>query len=236
MNTRQKNILKSIVSEYQATGQPVASQVLVKKYNFDLSPATIRSEMLELDKEGMLEQPYHSAGRIPTTSAYRMLVDEMMQGQDIHLKDGEKIRRKIMEFEPENLIASEMAKILAEFSHNLGLSASLAKDLDFHEAGFSSLLDDEELARPQSVADILHGFDALEKELGDLFGETRADIEVFIGEENPIKNFKCCSLVLGGYESPKDKGFIGILGPKRMDYERNIFLVDEFKKLMKNLN
>lgn len=235
MNNRQQQILEAIIGEYQKTGQPVASQVLVKKYNFDLSPATIRSEMLALDEEGLLKQPHHSAGRLPTTKAYRQFVNEILDEKEFRIKDDWQIKRKISQFDKSRILSAQIAQVLADLSHNLGLSGSLGKFLDFHEAGFSSLLTEEEFCEPQGLTDILKGFDTLEKEFMQLFDGINKDVEVFVGEENPIDDFWNCSLVISGYESKQEEGFIGILGPKRMNYERNIFLVEEVKKLIEKI-
>ncbi|OIO47933.1 MAG: hypothetical protein AUJ32_01740 [Parcubacteria group bacterium CG1_02_40_82] len=235
MDTRQQNILEFIIKEYQMTGEPVASQVLVEKYHFDLSPATIRSEMLKLDEDGLLMQPHTSAGRVPTTKAYRLFVNKLLGKKELHLKDEERIRKDLRKFDDNDIFSRQMAQILADFSHNLGFSGFLGEESDFHEAGFSSLLKDIELCQPQSVADILRGFDYFGKKINNLFSRLDEEMEIFIGEENPIEDFKKCSLVISNYEKKDRKGFIGILGPKRMNYVRNIFLVQEAKKMIEDI-
>jgi heat-inducible transcriptional repressor len=212
----------------------VASAILVDKYNLKLSPATIRSEMLALDKEGLLIQPHHSAGRIPTTLAYRLFVDQLMVHKEIHPKNEEQIKQGLRKFDEDEIFSHQVAQVLADFSHNLGLSGFFGESIDFHEAGLSSLLDDLELCQPQSLADILRGFDYFQKSIEDMFRRLDSETEVFIGEENPIKDFKKCSLVISNYKKQGRRGFIGILGPKRMNYARNIFLVNETKKIIEN--
>ncbi len=233
MDNRQQQILEAIVKEYQKTGQPVASGVLVKKYGFGLSPATMRSQMLVLDKEGFLEQPHTSAGRVPTTKAYRFFVDKLLEKQNGDSVNSEKIKRNLQKFDQGKDFSYSIAQFLAEFSNNLGLSGSFGEETDFHEAGLSSLLEDEELRQPASIGNILRGFDILEKEFADLFDELNQDIEVFIGEENPIDDFRECSLIVSRYEFNNETGFLGILGPKRMNYAKNILLVEETKKVLK---
>ncbi len=232
MDNRQQQILEAIVKEYQKTGQPVASGVLAKKYGFGLSPATMRSQMLALDKEGFLEQPYTSAGRIPTTKAYRLFVDQLLEKQGANFVNTEKVKRDMEKFDQDKDLSYNLAQFLAEFSKNLGLSGSFGREVDFHEAGLSSLLDDQELSQPANIGNILRGFDILEKEFADLFNELNQDIEVFIGEENPIGDFKECSLIVSRYEFDNGAGFLGILGPKRMNYAKNISLVEETKKAL----
>ncbi|OGZ34247.1 MAG: hypothetical protein A2174_03545 [Candidatus Portnoybacteria bacterium RBG_13_41_18] len=233
MNSRQKNILGAIMKEYQKTGQPVASGVLVENYEFDLSPATIRAEMLALDDQGLLEQPHHSAGRVPTTKAYRLFVNEILNAQNLEINDGKRIRKNLAQIDREKLFSRDMAQILADFSHNLGLSGFFGEDSDFHEAGLSSLFESIEDEEPKIFMEILRGFDTLEKRFDYVFDELEEEVKVFIGEENPIDDFKKLSLVISGYEFDGQKGFLGILGPKRMNYARNIFLVEETKKVLK---
>lgn len=77
MDSRKLRILSAIVDEYIVTGEPVGSKAIVKHIN--ASSATIRNEMAELEKQGYLEQPHTSAGRIPTYKGYRLYVDMLMQ-------------------------------------------------------------------------------------------------------------------------------------------------------------
>lgn len=219
--------MEAIIREYQKTGQPVASQVLAGKY-FNFSPATIRGEMLALDKEGMLVQPHHSAGRIPTTRAYRFFVNKLLNEPEEKYEEKENLKKRIAHIDP---FSRQLAAILADFSHHLGLAGSF--DGDFHEAGLSSLFEDEELSHPDALEEILRGFDTIEKKYETLFENIDEEIEIFIGEENPIKDFSCCAMILSGYCRNGERGFLGILGPKRMNYEKNISLLEEIKK---NLN
>ncbi|MCX6013877.1 MAG: hypothetical protein NTV30_10865, partial [Chloroflexi bacterium] len=66
LSKRREDILKIIVRDYVDTAIPVASEHIVRKYPIKISSATIRNEMMSLEEEGYLSQPYHSAGRIPS--------------------------------------------------------------------------------------------------------------------------------------------------------------------------
>lgn len=79
LNERKLRILKSIIDEYIDHGEPVGSKYLMQHGNFSLSPATIRNEMSDLEDMGYLDKPHASAGRIPSTGAYRLYVDELMR-------------------------------------------------------------------------------------------------------------------------------------------------------------
>lgn len=77
MDDRKLRILAAVVDEYIVTGEPVGSKAIMKYIN--ASSATIRNEMAELEKQGYLEQPHTSAGRVPTYSGYRLYVDRLMK-------------------------------------------------------------------------------------------------------------------------------------------------------------
>ena len=78
LTARQQQILKIIISEYIQTGTPIGSKSLVKKYQLDISSATVRNEMSTLEELGYLMQPHTSAGRIPTETGYRYFVERLM--------------------------------------------------------------------------------------------------------------------------------------------------------------
>jgi heat-inducible transcriptional repressor len=76
---RQGEILRLVVEEYVATGQPVASKALVEHAGLDVSPSTVRSELAELERQGLLMHPHTSAGRVPTDHGYRFFADRLLE-------------------------------------------------------------------------------------------------------------------------------------------------------------
>src|SRR3989344_741838 len=83
MTNRQAQLLKLVIDEYIATAEPVSSKLIEESGVFDVSSATIRSEMNELERLGLLEQPHTSAGRIPSDKAYRFYVDNLVKAGKI---------------------------------------------------------------------------------------------------------------------------------------------------------
>ena len=79
LNDREREILKSIIKFYIADGKPVGSRFISRKRRSDLSPATIRNIMADLEEAGYLAQPHTSAGRIPTDKGYRFYVDNLLE-------------------------------------------------------------------------------------------------------------------------------------------------------------
>lgn len=229
MKERQRQILNAVVEEYQKTGQPVASAILTKRYEFDFSPATVRAEMLELDEKGFLEQPHTSAGRVPTDKALRFFVEEL--GEE-NLKQGEKeqIWQRMEQFHRESI--REIAQFLAECTRSFGISASLGESADFHGAGWRWLAEEPEFADDNFI-NILKKFDSMEEDFDRFFGDLDERVEIFIGQENPIKYLRQCSLMLTAIENGKSKKILGVLGPKRMNYQKNKFVLEETRKRLR---
>jgi heat-inducible transcriptional repressor len=89
LNERKVRILEAIINDYIATGEPIGSRSIAKKYDLGISSATIRNEMSDLEDMGLIVQPHTSAGRIPSEKGYRLYVDELMKpgelsGDDIN--------------------------------------------------------------------------------------------------------------------------------------------------------
>lgn len=88
---RARSILYSVVTEFIATGEPVGSRTLVKKYGFDLSAATIRNVLADLEDAGYLAQPHTSAGRVPTEKAFRLFIDALMRVRQLSEDEAHRI-------------------------------------------------------------------------------------------------------------------------------------------------
>jgi heat-inducible transcriptional repressor len=225
MQERQKKILKAVVKEYQKTGQPVSSECLARHWHFDFSPATVRAEMLVLDESGFLEQPHTSAGRLPTDKAFRFFVEEIA-GEDINQSEKREVWQRLDKFQEES--TKEMAQLLADCSNSLGFSGIFGQASDFHGAGFKWLADESEFEE-DGFKNILKYFDSLEDDFNRFFRDIE-EVEVFIGRENPIKYLRNCSLMVAGFEKEDGHGVMGILGPKRMNYQKNKFVLKEARK------
>jgi len=94
LNERKKKILQVLIHQYIRTAQPVGSRTLAENYGLDLSSATIRNYLADLEEEGYLTHPYTSAGRIPTDKGYRFYVDSLIEIQHLVLREEERIRRE----------------------------------------------------------------------------------------------------------------------------------------------
>ncbi|MGI6065132.1 MAG: heat-inducible transcriptional repressor HrcA [Bacillota bacterium] len=84
IDERKKQVLHAIVKDYVSTAEPVGSRTIAKKYDLGVSSATIRNEMSDLEEMGLIEQPYTSAGRIPSDKGYRFYVDYLMEKEELN--------------------------------------------------------------------------------------------------------------------------------------------------------
>ncbi len=129
ISTRKLAILKAIIDDYITTGIPVGSRTISKKPGMDISSATIRNEMSDLEELGFLEQPHTSAGRIPSDAAYRLYVDRLMRLARVNPQEASKIREyfNIKMGQIEDVI-EKTAEVLSETTEQI--SMVLAPQID----------------------------------------------------------------------------------------------------------
>ena len=109
LSDRKRRILKAIVDEYIENAEPVGSKIIAARSRLDVSSATIRNEMSELEALGYLEQPHISAGRVPSTAGYRLYVNELMQTPTLTVTEAEAINSALKSQ------MLELEKMLREF-------------------------------------------------------------------------------------------------------------------------
>lgn len=116
LSGRRRAVLYALMTEFIASGEPVGSRTLTKKYGFDLSPATIRNELKDLEDEGFLTQPHTSAGRVPTERAFRLFIDALMRVREIPSQDAARIRELFDTVQPGEDLLRETTKLLSDLS------------------------------------------------------------------------------------------------------------------------
>ena len=119
LDDRARLLLKALVERYIAEGQPVGSRTLSRASGIDLSPATIRNVMSDLEELGLIVSPHTSAGRIPTARGYRLFVDTMLTTQRDPLPAAGHLAR-IAPDQPQKVISSA-AHMLSSLSHFVGV-------------------------------------------------------------------------------------------------------------------
>lgn len=224
ISKRKKTILRTIIKEYVKNAQPVSSGMLVAKYKLDVSPATVRNDMAELEEEGYIFQPHTSAGRVPTELAYELELEAIRDESQKSLKDTEiELLENLFSYEEAG--AKQTAKAIAELSSGAVFWAFHKNDLYY--TGLSNLFAQPEFKQSDTVYDVSVIIDHLEEIIDDVFEKIIDGEQVMIGSANPFGNF--LSTVLVKYKKDKKSGIFGIMGPTRMDYAKNLALVNFIK-------
>lgn len=142
LDDRSRTLLKTLVERYIADGQPVGSRTLSRASGLDLSPATIRNVMADLEELGLIASPHTSAGRIPTPRGYRLFVDTMLTSRAL---DPQTIapelaaaRDQLHPDQPQRVIA-QAASLLSNLSHFVGVVTAPRKAGVFHHIEFVRL-------------------------------------------------------------------------------------------------
>ena len=225
LDQRKKIILETVIKEHIKTGQPVGSEILVEKYKLNISPATVRNEMVELEKEGFIRQPYTSAGRVPTEEAYQLYLE------NLSYKKLSKTETNLLESILKNKEESDlkqMAKALAKISDNAVFLAINKNNLYY--TGISNLLHQPEFTQSNLIYDISKVIDHLDEIIDDIFDEIKNGTQILIGTKNPFGSF--CSTILLKYKLKDNTGMFGLIGPLRMDYGRNLALINYLGNLI----
>ena len=337
LDERKKKILKAIIQTYLETGEPVGSRTISKYTDLNLSSATIRNEMSDLEELGYILQPHTSAGRIPSDAGYRLYVDELMREKEQEVSEikelmiertdkMEKVLKQVVKVlasntnyatmitgptyhrnklkfiqlskvaemqllavlviegnivknhmitlqEPMdddtvlklNLLLNTQLNGLTIEEINLGMITKMKEQAGIHSAVVGSVIDavanaiavddDEveiytsgttnifkypELADTSKASELISAFEE-KQELVDLVKDTmnseeNTGIQVYIGNETPVKTMKDCSVVRGTYDLGEGmQGTIGIIGPKRMDYENVVNNLKTLKTQLDNI-
>ncbi|MDP3762726.1 MAG: hypothetical protein Q8Q97_01460 [bacterium] len=219
---REENILGFIIRDYIREASPVSSGRVAEDLKPEVSPATIRNVMLELGREGYLEQPHTSAGRVPTDKAYRYFVDFLME-----------YREPAHGFtSAEDFFSERFSRV---FSEEFGLFTGLAnfgRHARVFGFGLEKVLKEPEFEDHGLSLELANLADNLDKFAENVFEKAREfRPEVFIGGENPYKKARDLSAAALKFKSGKHGGcLIFSVGPKRMNYEKISSLLDFISK------
>lgn len=225
MTERQRAILATIIEQYAEIAAPVGSVTLAKL--FGVSSATIRSEMAKLEDMGFIEAPHTSAGRIPTDKGYRFYVNGITDATMTELPSGVDRSARAIEAhvnshitKADNAIRSAVNS-LVELTGNMGF-ATIGSELYMN--GISTLFSQPEFVEGEHVRAVAKLIDNIEPWLHE--ARPNEPLNVFIGSENPIGKSSGATLIISKFRSPfSDESYIGVIGPTRQNYRRNMQLV-----------
>ncbi len=144
---RRLQILLALVEEHVATGAPVGSKVLANRAELDVSAATVRNELAELEDEGLLQKPHTSAGRVPTERGFRAFVDTMAEDVRIPRAARVRLRRMLDRLSPEQDALRATSQLVSELTGGATLVLrSRSEDLPIESLRFVDVRDDAVLA------------------------------------------------------------------------------------------
>jgi len=232
LSDRQKALLKIIIEEYIEAAEPVGSEVIERKYDLGVSPATIRIEMVRLTEGGFLKQPHTSAGRVPTSMGFRLYISELMKEKQLPVTAEVSIKQQLMsQRSKQERLLKEAVKALAKQCDMLGLAVD--SDEQMYYAGAANILDWPEFYDIDVTRFVLSLFDELPR-LQDIIGRAQGSdpIHVLFGEDMEFENLRTTSFVFTKYSTIDDKdGVLGVIGPARM----NFALVLPYVKYVKDM-
>lgn len=239
MTERQAKILNAIVEQYAEVAAPVGSVLLARTFN--VSSATVRAEMARLEEMGYIEQPYTSAGRIPTDKGYRYYVNRVTEQAELPnqiMANTAKIDRNARAIDIRVRSAGQASQTiksavdsLVDITHNLSI-ATIGDQL--YMSGISHLFSQPEFANGTAVHEVAKLIDNLEPWLQE--ASPNEPLSVYIGAENPIGKASGCSLIISKFRSPySDRSYIGVVGPTRQSYKQVMGLVRHAGQLLEQV-
>src|SRR5215467_86092 len=140
LDARARLLLKALIERYIADGQPVGSRSLSKISGLDISPATIRNVMSDLEDMGLVASPHTSAGRIPTPRGYRLFVDTLLTVQPLEVQQAQIIQGRLQVAEPQRAIQTA-AQVLSNLSQVAGVVLTPRRASTFRQVEFLRLSD-----------------------------------------------------------------------------------------------
>ncbi|NUP12591.1 MAG: heat-inducible transcription repressor HrcA [Polyangiaceae bacterium] len=137
LSQRARRILFAVVTEYIETGAPVGSRTLSKRHGLDLSAASIRNVLSDLDEAGYLFQPHTSAGRIPTDRALRLFIDRLMEVKTVTPEERASLRSQVADIYASSADPlGDSGKLLAQLSGNAGVVARASRGRSLQQLRF----------------------------------------------------------------------------------------------------
>jgi heat-inducible transcriptional repressor len=125
LSERAQSLLKILVERYIVEGQPVGSRSLSRFSSLELSPATIRNVMADLEEMGFVSSPHTSAGRVPTPKGYRFFVDTLLTVRPLEEMEHQQLVEQLAPDDPHRMVASA-SQVLSDLTHFAGAARPFA--------------------------------------------------------------------------------------------------------------
>lgn len=235
LTARQIQILRAIIQEFIETAEPVGSDTIDRKYNIGVSPATIRNEMSQLDKQGYLRKAHSSAGRIPTSIAMKLYVNELMREKELTVADEVSAKEKVWDSRkvPNDLYVA-IARVLADKSQALGLAMIDQKRL--YHAGYANLLQMPEFYDIKVMRNVLRLIEEVSL-LSEVFASNTSDnlIHVVYGQELGNKDFENLGVIHTAFQVGDLQCELAVIGSSRFDYPYIIPMMKYMRGLIQDM-
>lgn len=235
LTERQKNLLRAVIEKYIETAEAVGSETIEKEASLGVSPATIRNEMVKLTALGYLKQPHTSAGRVPTSVGMKFYVDQLMEEKALSLRDEVAIKEELSEDKEQfNKLLKQTARVLAAQTHSLAIATD--EEGDIYAAGMANILDMPEfydIDMTRAVLSLVDRFESVKLLLDMMRAEEQ--VRILFGDEMDIPYLEPCGFVMTRYQMPTHRGFLGVIGPSRLNYPTIIPTMRYFSQLLSDL-
>lgn len=226
LDNRKKELLARIVQSYVAKAEPISSSELAEQ--FDLSPATIRNEMSELEEAGLIYQPHTSAGRIPAEAGFKLYIEEFLKEKSPGQKFRDELNRSCQDSDFSTAIKN-VSRTLAEISTEVVIVGFSERDIYY--TGLSNLFAKPEFSDKGLIINLSRLLDHLDEVIGALFRRNSQETEIVVGEDNPFgREF---GTLIAKYQLGSSRGLLALLGPIRMSYDDNLGLINYTTELIK---
>ncbi len=235
LSPRQIQILRAIIEEFIETADPVGSETIDKKYNIGVSPATIRNEMVELNKKSYLYKPHFSGGRIPTAKAFRLYVNELMREEELSVADEVSAKEKIWSSRDQlGQLLQQSCQALANRAHAIGLAMS--NESNIYHAGYANLLEMPEFYDIKVMKRTLSIIEQA-RLLNEIFSraQTYDKVQIVYGKELGEKELESVGLMFVSVNAMGHQCRLGVLGSRRFNYSYIVPVMKYFKSLIEEI-
>ncbi|MBI4308834.1 MAG: hypothetical protein HY591_00730 [Candidatus Omnitrophica bacterium] len=230
---RKERILAIVVSQYIRMVSPVGSQFIAEEYKLDISSATVRNILAELEEEGYLTHPHTSAGRVPTSRGYRYYVDHLMD--EIQLLEEEKrcIEAECKRYRYQlELLMERTSQALSDLTHYTTIISVDGWESKIILKGTSYVVGYPEQTDILKIQAILRILDEKGRLLELINRDIHKRIEIYIGHEMALKEMDSCSMAVSAFDKDGVSGRIAVLGPVRMQYDRVVSALEYVAALL----
>jgi len=233
IQARKDRILAIVVNQYIRHTVPVGSQSITDEFRLDVSPATVRNILAELEEEGYLTHPHTSAGRLPTTQGYRYYVDHLMNQIQLLEEEKRRIESECHQYKHQlEMLMEKTSQVLSDLTHYTTIITIDGSDNKIILKGTSYVVEYPEQSDILKIQAILRILEEKENLLNLINRDLENKINIYIGSELPLKEMDSCSLAVSSFEAHGISGRIAVLGPTRMKYERVVSALDYISELL----